>query len=64
VDDGGRPFPSVFLRIIPSPLTPHVILIDCLAPETNISKQSGIDQWLGALREHMRQSDFSRWAIK
>src|SRR6202022_181865 len=30
----------------------------------NISTEDGIDQWLAALREHMRQSDFSRWAIK
>jgi hypothetical protein len=53
-----------FLLIILSPFVGHIILLAASPRRRNISRQQGIDRWLVALREHMRQSDFSRWAIK
>ena len=54
----------IFLRIISESFFRFcAILFSSLPPETNIPRQQ-IDRWLVALREHMRESDFSRWAIK
>src|SRR5204862_5803946 len=52
-----------FLRIILSLFPASGHLFNSLPPETNIPRQQ-IDRWLVALREHMREGDFSRWAIK
>ena len=56
-------FHSIFLRIILSPSGLRIILLIASPRRRKIPSQQ-IDRWLVALREHMRQSDFSRWAVK